>query len=199
MQDIVFPKGNEQEMLSMAKKLGYSCLVCVYQTETDAAKARGMPEQGLKTTTAILAMPDKALHLRRKGLVVFVKSSEKDRQVLEQGSADVLFGVESVQQKDYAHQRGSGLNHVLCSLAHKNHVAIGFGISDALKVQGSQRARLIGRMMQNIALCRKYRTRMVACSFASEPLQMRTPHDIRAFLETLGMHPKEAQQALQNS
>ncbi len=194
MIDIVFPEKNEQEFFSTAQKLGYAGLVLVYPSVEVAKKAPIAPA-GLKVRTAVLSEPKKAKQLRIKGVTVFVKCSDQDRVVLEQGSADVLFSAESTQPKDYIHQRGSGLNHVLCSLARKNKVAIGFSFADILASRGSQRAQLIGRMMQNIMLCRKYKVRMLIGSFAKDPWKMRSPHDLASFFVMLGMHHAEAASA----
>ncbi|MEM2915888.1 MAG: RNase P subunit p30 family protein [Candidatus Woesearchaeota archaeon] len=195
MIDIVFPEKNEKEFFAVAQKIGYTGLVLVYPS-VDAARNAPKPPTGLKVRTALLADPKRAHHLRSKGFMVFVKCSDQDRVVLERGSADVIFSAESTQPKDYTHQRGSGLNHVLCDLAKKNKVAIGFSFSDILASRDSQRVQLIGRMMQNIMLCRKYKVRMVIGSFAKDPWKMRSPHDLKSFFIVLGMHPEEAASAL---
>jgi RNase P/RNase MRP subunit p30 len=196
MIDIVFPSKNEQEFFDIAKKLGYAGLVLVYKS---VAEAKNCPKTaGLQIKTAVLAEPKKAFDLRSKSILTFVKSSEQDRAVLERGSADALFGAETTQQKDYMHQRGSGLNHVMCELAQKKNVAIGFSFSSILEAKESQRSRIIGRMMQNIMLCRKYKVKTIIGSFAKDPWQMRSGHDLQAVFTTLGMHPAESKKALSN-
>jgi ribonuclease P/MRP protein subunit RPP1 len=192
MMDIVFPEKNEQEFFEMAKKLGLKELLPVYPSVQPVPKAPA----GLKVKTAVLSEPSKARQLRNKGLVVFVHSSDNDRMVLEQGGADVLFGTESTMPKDYMHQRGSGLNHVMCELAKKNNVAVGFSFAKVLETSGSQRAQILGRMMQNIMLCRKYKVKMIIGSFAKNPWQMRSMHDLQAFFVTIGMRPEETRKGL---
>ncbi len=195
MIDIVFPEKNEQEFFDIARKLGYAGLVLVYPS-LEAAKNSPKAPAGLKVRAAVLAEPKKAFDLRSRGVIAFVKCSDQDRMVLERGSADVLFSAESTQPRDYIHQRGSGLNQVLCALARKNRVAIGFSFSDILASRGSQRAQMIGRMMQNIMLCRKYKVRMLIGSFAKDPWKMRSPHDLRSFFVVLGMNQAEAASGL---
>jgi ribonuclease P/MRP protein subunit RPP1 len=195
MIDIVFPEKNEQEFFEMAKKLGYSGLVLVYPSVA-AAKSAPKAPAGLQVKTAVLAEPKKAFDLRSKGILTFVQCSEMDRQVLERGSADVLFNAESTQPKDYMHQRGSGLNHVMCGLAQKKNVAVGFSFSAVLDAKASQRSRLIGRIAQNIVLCRKYNVKTVIASFAKDPWKMRSPHDLASFFTVIGMHPAESKKAL---
>jgi hypothetical protein len=195
MRDIVFPHNNEQEFYAMAQKLGVNELVLVHPSKDAAARAP-QPPAGLKVKHAVLAEPRKARDLRKQGNMIFVRCSDQDRTVLEQGAADVLFGAESSQSKDYIHQRGSGFNQVFAELARKNNVAIGFSLAEILSATGSVRARLMGRMMQNIAICRKYHVRMVAGSFASDQWEMRSPHDMQSFFVELGMHSSEAANAL---
>jgi hypothetical protein len=196
MFDIVFPDRNEHELYAMANRLGTEGLVLVYPSELLAAHPPE-PPKGLRIKTAVIADSRKARLLRQKGMQTFVRCSDSDRAVLEQGAADVLFGAESTQPKDYAHQRGSGLNHVMCALAHKNKVAIGFSFSSILEASGAQRAQLMGRMMQNIMLCRKYKVNMVIGSFTSDPWKMRSSHDLQSFFTEIGMHPAEAKKAAQ--
>jgi hypothetical protein len=195
MQDIVFPHNNEAEFFAMAERLGTKKLVLVYPSKELAGRSPAAPK-GLAVKTAVIADPPKARQPRQQGILTFVQCSDADRAVLEQGAADVLFSAEKTQVKDYMHQRGSGLNHVLCALAKKNNVAIGFSFADVLSSTGSERARLLGRMMQNIVLCRKCKTSMVIASFAKDPWQMRSLHDVQAFFRELGMHPAEAQKAV---
>jgi hypothetical protein len=196
MFDIVFPDRNEPEFFAMAEKLGIKGLVLVYASPQAAEAALKAPV-GLHVKTAVLAEPRKARELRNKGIMTFVRCSDSDRAVLEQGAADVLFGAESTQPKDYMHQRGSGMNHVLAELARKNKVALGFSFASILGVTDGDRARILGRMMQNIALCRKYKVKMVVGSFAADPWKMRSPHDVQSFFVELGMHPSEAKAAFQ--
>ncbi len=132
--------------------------------------------------------------------------STKDFQIVEGTSdstilkavsdkkTDILVNVEKYRGKDSFHYRNSGLTHSVCMLAKKNRVAIGFSFSDIL--QSKQRALLLGKMMQNIRLCRKYHLQMVFASFARNKHEMRDPKDMVAFARVLGMSPGEAKEAL---
>ena len=104
---------------------------------------------------------------------------------------DVLLDPHVGSRKDFMHQRNSGLNHVLCALAKENNVAIGFSFSSIL--HSTQRAKDMGRMMQNILLCRKYKIPMVIGSFAKDAWDVRNEKDLQAFFQVLGMTGKEVQ------
>ncbi len=121
-------------------------------------------------------------------------TEEKNRKAVENKQVDILLAPERAGKKDRLTQRDSGLNHVLCALAKQNDVAIGFSFSDVLNTK--YRAVLVGRMMQNVRLCRKYKVRMVLASFAKDPEDMRPANELLAFGQTIGMTPKEATIAL---
>ncbi len=130
----------------------------------------------------------------KKFTIVEGISEEKNRKAVENKQVDILLAPERVGKKDRLNQRDSGLNDVLCKFARDNDIAIGFSFSDVLN--SKYRAILLGRMMQNVRLCRKYKVRMVLGSFAKNVWEMRAPNDLSAFGQVLGMTSKEAMIAL---
>ncbi|MDP4012986.1 MAG: RNase P subunit p30 family protein [Candidatus Nanoarchaeia archaeon] len=130
-----------------------------------------------------------------KDLKIVIGGSENlNRKAVEDKSVDILMRPETESEKDKVHYRVSGLNQVLCKLANKNKVAIGFSFSDLLN--SKYKDKVIGRMMQNVRLCRKYNVKMVICSFAKEKFEMRAAKDLISFGLTIGMTGKEANDAL---
>ena len=187
MRDIVFPDKNEKQFIQMAERLGYDRLVFVYE------KAGPMVESSkVKIEKAVLAKPNKVG--RVKGTVI-VECSDYLRYALESKNVDIIFNLEN-QKKDFMHHRNSGLNQVLAGLAHKNKIKIGVSLSNIFKAENMLRSQILGRIMQNIRICRKYKVDMVLASFAHEPFEMRTPKDIMSLGICLGMHPSEARKAL---
>ena len=137
-------------------------------------------------------------NLDRENRLRIVVGSKNNRTVVENRKVDVLLSPERGVKKDSLHYRNSGLNQIICRLAQKNKIAIGFNFNDVLTSKGLKRARTIGRMMQNVKLCRKYKLRMVLGSFARDKWQMRSKNDLISFGIVLGMHPEEAQKSLQS-
>lgn len=135
----------------------------------------------------------KVLHTKIFNIIEGI-SEEKNRKAVENKQVDMLLAPERAGKKDRLNQRDSGLNHVLCAIAHEKDVAIGFSFSDLLNAKN--RAVVLGRMMQNVRLCRKYKVRMVVASFAQDPWEMRSASDLFAFAQVIGMPPKEAKIAL---
>jgi len=121
-------------------------------------------------------------------------SDEQNRKAVEDKQVDILLAPEQKREKRHMHQRDSGLNQVLCKLAQKNKVAIGFSFSELLNAK--DKASNLGKMMQNVRLCRKYKVKMVVVSFAKNKWEMRHASDLGAFAQVIGMTPKEAKAAL---
>ena len=59
-----------------------------------------------------------------------------------------------------------------------------------------EKAGIIGRMEQNVRICRKANVKMVVCSYASNVKEMRGAKDLQAFARIIGMTGKEAKNAL---
>ena len=127
---------------------------------------------------------------------VVVEGGLFNREILSNKKVDMLLSPEKMSRKDFMHSRNSGLNHVLCKLANKNKIAIGFNFNDILK--SKNKGQLIGRMMQNVKLCRKYKVDTVFASFSETKWDMRPAKDLINFATVLGMHPTEANDSLSN-
>jgi RNase P/RNase MRP subunit p30 len=132
-----------------------------------------------------------------KNLNIVVGGNEATHlRAVKDKRTDILVGCELIKEKDPLHWRASGLNQVLVKWAKKNEVAIGFSLSSVLGVSGVTRGIILGRMMQNVRLCRKYKVRMVMCSFARDIFGLRNVSDMQSFGRVLGMTPGEVKHAL---
>ncbi|MEM4245288.1 MAG: RNase P subunit p30 family protein [Candidatus Nanoarchaeia archaeon] len=149
---------------------------------------------------ANLIIANNAKDLRKKiskefGLVV-VLGSHLNRDAVSNRKVDILLSPHSGVSHDYLSSRNSGLNEVLCKLAKKNDVAVGFSFSEILNAERLDRSLILGRVMQNVMLCRKFKVPMVLGSFAFEKSEMRPPKDLISFGMSIGMTPGEAKKAL---
>jgi len=118
--------------------------------------------------------------------LVAVKANENlSREIFENKKVDIVVGLEDIDEKDNLHYRKSGLDHVLCGLANKNKISIGFSFSDVLNAK--DRGRVIGRMMQNAMLCKKYKVNVVVGSFAKDKYEIRLRNDLEAFGRLIGI------------
>lgn len=179
MIDIVFPKGNEEDLLVMAQRLGLSGLVFVYDKKDDFFKGKS----SLKVINALRADGAKVRRARDSGVVSV--SLDGSRESIEAG-ASVVFGFESVFERDHTHFRKSGLNQVLCKLAASKNVLVGVSFARLLESSGEARAVLFGRLLQNVSLCRKFGVGLCVVSGASVPFGLRSQSDLAAFASVLG-------------
>lgn len=191
--DFVFPNGDEQSYIKIAERLGYTSLVLCYKQPVKIDSLQKKTD--IKLYIAILANGNSAMKLRNKADLLIASDADA-RHLIEKTPVKLVFELESSNRKDFIHQRNSGLNHIIARIASEKSKIIGFSFRSLLDARGMLRAQLIGRMTQNIKICRKYKVKMALASFADNPYKMRSPHDLKALGVTLGMHPKEAKQAL---
>jgi RNase P/RNase MRP subunit p30 len=197
--DIVFPSKNEAEFVKTAEKLGYSGICFAYNYQKDVNLIRQQIARLQKDTklNLYLGLVAKPADVRKAGNIcelVLVEGSEKNHDILERLPVDILFGSEFVMKRDAMHYRSSGLNQILCRLAVKNKVIIGFNlrmIDEAVNLPMA-----IGRMMQNIVLCRKYKAKTAVFTGAGKAQQMKGVSDLMSLMVVFGLNEGEAKESL---
>ena len=125
----------------------------------------------------------------RKKVIVKGRNIEFNRKILENKKVNILVMSHS-DKKDKLRQRDSGLNQVLCKIAKDNNITIAFDFSELSKEKDKERALLLARFIQNIRLCRKYKTRFILLSANKDK------NSLFSFLLTLGCDTKSAKDAL---
>lgn len=187
MIDIVIPKDDENEFLEMAERLGLEGVCFLYERPRDISSFQKATK--LKVLSATLQLSKADLRLARGG--------EDVRDILEKTNVDMVFELEDHREKDFMRQRSSGMNHVTASIAHDKGKAVAFSLHPLLINSGRQRVQVLGRMMQNVQLCRKYKVEMCLASFARSPWQMRAEGELKAVGSIIGMLPAEAKKAVE--
>jgi RNase P/RNase MRP subunit p30 len=105
--------------------------------------------------------------------------------------------LELIEKKDSFHYRRGGLNQILCRLVARHGKIVFFNLNLLKDSKGFSREVLIGRMKQNIRLCRKFKVQMKAGFFPSSKEEIKNPEDVKGLLIVLGMTPLEAKNALE--
>ena len=118
--------------------------------------------------------------------IIFGNSDEINRKAVE-SNTDILMSPERKRPRDFMKSRNSGLNQVLCKLASKNKVAIGFNFNDILLSKDFERIDLLGKMMFNVKLCNKYNVKMIICNSLKNHEEVRSESDLRSLAIILGM------------
>lgn len=202
--DFVLPRNNEAEFIEISSKLDIKKLHFLYDFDTydeeKITKKLDLVKQHKDVSVEIGFLVNHrnfSKASKQYGITV-AKSSDKDRLFIESGKVKIIYGFEELHKRDHLHQRASGLNHVLCELARKNNVTIGFCYNSLLNKNQILIPTVIGRMMQNIALCQKYKVKAIIGSFSEKPFDLRASHDIMSLFAMLGMHQKEVKNSLTN-
>jgi RNase P/RNase MRP subunit p30 len=198
--DIVFPKNNEKDFISIAEKLDIDGLVFTYpyvdKKTSASAKSKIVLLQKttkIKLKIAFEATGTKIYKVHDINEIVIAKASENSRDVIARYMPNVAYDLELSAQKDFAKARNSGLDKAICQFANKNSVLVAVSFSNIL----NSSAQLIGRVKQNIKLCKKYKVKTMIGSFAKEPYAMRSPHELKAVLLSLGMYTSNAKQSIE--
>lgn len=178
-EEIVFPKNNEKEFIEIAEKLGTKKIIFLYNAEDYNPKKF---ETDIEIKTGIIATAGSISHASKISRIIAVKSSPYDRQLMENGKATIIYGFEENPKRDSMHQSASGLNHIMCSIVKSKNVAIGFSYTSLIENSHS----IVGRMMQNLKLCRKYKNDIIIGSFATRPFQLRSRHDVDSLFRLIG-------------
>jgi RNase P/RNase MRP subunit p30 len=190
MIDIVIPNGNEEEFVTIAEKLGFKGLCFLYDANDYLAKRKIENKKSkIKIYKGVLTNPKNIgkikTNLKDNNTFIAIKSSNNDRDVIEKSGAGIIFSLEDDLRRDFIHQRASGLNHIMCKLAKQNNVIIGFSIKSILNFE--KKHVVLGRIAQNIKICRKFKTKILVASFAEKPFEMRSVHDIISLFGFLGL------------
>lgn len=188
MMDIIIPDNNEEEFIAISRKLGYKTLYFLYSYDNYQSKKKNFADSvDIKIVNGIIVDSNKLKKIKNKmeydGIFVAVKSSDKDMEIMEGSLANLIFSFEENQRRDFIHQRASGLNHILCSLARKNNITIGFSFTSILNAK--DRHEILGRIMQNLRMCRQFKVKTVIASFTKNPYEMRSMHDLMSLFKIL--------------
>lgn len=199
--DITIPKNNEEEFIQIATKLGIKKLCFLYDfddfnEEKIQKKLDSIENKKIILQFGLIVNQKNISKAAQQSRLLIVKSSDKDRLFVESGKIKLVYGFEEAQRKDYLHQRASGLNHTICELAKKNNVAVGFSYSLLFNKNSQISSLLIGRMMQNISLCQKYKVKTIIASFSEKPFGMKSHHDIASLFVMLGMKGERIKESM---
>jgi RNase P/RNase MRP subunit p30 len=175
MIDIVMPKDNEDAMIAMAKRLHVKELIFLY-TEMQSLPRSKPKDDSITIKTGYLVKDSEFNKIQRYKQAVDYLFAQPSRQAFETKAIDYVFDMEIQERKDSMHHRNSGLNQVLCTLAKKNNITICINFNNLLKA--NNKGLILGRMLQNITLFKKYKNAYLIASFARSEWEMRNPKDM---------------------
>ncbi len=170
MIDLVFPNGNEAEILVMGKKLGWKNLCFAYEfTNIADIKAKIKAH----THVAVVAKQSNFMSVNFAKTVI-LKVEAEPTPMLRNGKVNAAIGMENYR-----------LRQVHCKFAKESDMALCFGLSQML-----ERPKLLGWLHKNSRLVNKYKVPLILGSFAKTPMQMRSYQDLVGLYTTLGFDKK---------
>jgi len=172
--DVVIPNGNEKQLISTAKNLGFDGLIILYEKP---------PKEINEKNFIIIPAELSEKHIAKRKGILFSRGHENTRWIFEKLKPSAVFNLELGMEKDRMSHRSSNLDQVLCKIAKRNKIKIGFNVS--MMIYGDK--KILGRVIQNIRLCQKYDNDCFFASFARNPNEMRACHDMKALALALGM------------
>ncbi|MFA5084726.1 MAG: RNase P subunit p30 family protein [Candidatus Paceibacterota bacterium] len=182
-----------------AKREGFDKIVFIKEISSpnDAIKDRNRDAILIKTESAdaMRRMIDKTYNFC-KTILVLGTDDKISRIALENRKVSGLVSPEHERKNDYMDRRNSGLNQVLCKIARDNKKEIIIDFRSILSKEKEERAILLGRIAQNIALCRKYGVRIRIANFASSIGEMRSSGELRSLCAAIGMSTAQIRDAL---
>lgn len=123
-----------------------------------------------------------------KKVIVHGRSIEFNREILEIKKVNMLI-LEHKNKRDKLKQRDSGLNEVLCKLARDKNITFAIDFREIQESTGKERAKILGRIIQNIKLIKKFKNKLEILNKPEDKL------NLAAFLRTLGADTKMASEA----
>jgi RNase P/RNase MRP subunit p30 len=109
-----------------------------------------------------------------------------NRKILENKKVKALVLMHK-GQKDSLKERGSGLNQVLAKICRDSGKIIFIDFKEIIETEGIEKAKILGRLMQNIMLLQKYNVKTGIINKSG-----RDNYDLFSFLLTLGANTKFA-------
>lgn len=125
---------------------------------------------------------------KAKALIVLGTSNE--RKLIE-GPIDGVTQLEQNAKKDHLHFRKAGLDQVTGKILGKDRKALILSYSDVRK--SKEPGKLLGRMMQNARIAKKYKIPVIPCTYATSEEELLEQEDLHAFFRAMGVDAQALQ------
>jgi RNase P/RNase MRP subunit p30 len=132
-----------------------------------------------------------------KGKVGLVGGDDAfNRRAVESLKIDYLVSPERGLKRDSLKQRDSGINHVVAKMAKEKGVMIVVDMGEISSLKGKEKALRLGRVIQNVKICRKAGCGIRIGSFGSKKGEVFGDKERRAFGLSLGMSSGQSKECV---
>jgi RNase P/RNase MRP subunit p30 len=128
---------------------------------------------------------------KKKIIAVLGRDNIFNRRMIEKTKIDYLVSPERGDRKDTLKQRDSGFNHVLAKQAKANKISLVIDLTSINALKGKAKALRLGRVMQNIRICRKANCKIKVASLAENKKQLVNEKERKAFGFSLCMSSQQ--------
>ena len=188
------------EMLKMARMLGITDLI-VLDLPPELLSPKGPPKpptskdsvlkSSLRVYRAVFVTPSNLSKLSNRTNQEFV-FAPPEKACFEHPRVNGIIGAEGLMRKDRLHQRDSGINLTLASIAGKQKKVL---LLDLALLGTDRKQQVLGRFIQNARLAVKARVPILIVSGARTPYQMRSPTELSILARWFGARPALTREA----
>lgn len=188
--DICFPKGNENEFVEIAKKIGTKALVLVYKDYKELIKQKNLK---LNYNTYLGLLSNIKVREKQEIGVDIILSTSVTRRDIENKIINLQYNFENISKKDKIHFRSSGINQVIGKIIKQKKKIVGISVTNLWK---GNTAKKLGRIIQNLKILTKYDVDYFLASFAENPIELSSMSNIISMSRTLGIKDKEIKKSI---
>ncbi|MBU3923590.1 MAG: hypothetical protein KJ592_01620 [Nanoarchaeota archaeon] len=136
--------------------------------------------------------------LKKSGKKIGVMGGDDvfNRRVVETLKVDYLVSVECKTGRGNLKQRDSGINHVVAKMARDRGIVFVVDVSEISRMKGIVKALRLGRVIQNVKICRKAGCGLKIASFGLKESEVVGEVERRAFGVGLGMSSSQGASAV---
>lgn len=197
MFDIVFAQSEKEkkEFWKKAQELGFNGLIFI----EDFGQNTGAEAVLIKTDNANELKKQILASKKKYDIIAVLGSNDEINRIAAESQISILLNPEHSRKQDFMHYRNSGLNQVVCNLVAKNNISIAINFSEFSAIKSNkEKAQVLGRIMQNAKLCRKFKAKMLIASFAKSPDKMASISELKNFALSAGMSNSQAKEAFES-
>jgi len=202
--DILLPRENEAELAREASKLGITpVFLYSFRDRKEIQKKRDELKKTLRDSpefyVGVYTIPKHTVDIKKLAkqfwleadFLAVINPGELVRLAVSNPRIDAVFRVPTIMGRDSTEYRKSNWNAILTNIAVSNKVSYGIDFSYFLENSGYSLAKILGREMQNVRLCRR-KTKILIASLAQNAWQLRMPENLSAIGRLLGLNAEQS-------
>ncbi len=207
--DLMLPRENEAELAAAAKELGITPIFLYpFRDRKELQRKRDELNKTIRDShfVGVYTIPKSSGDIKRltkqfwlsADFLAVINPGELVRLAVSNPRIDAVFRVPTIIGRDSTEYRKSNWNAILTNIAVQNKVSYGIDFSYFLENSGYSLAKLIGREMQNVRLCRR-KIKILIVSLAQNEWQLRMPENLSAIGRVLGLNSPQSKAAVSSA